>query len=161
VRSASESRKKALRRHTELAGHLFLVHSSAFIRRRFSSVVTTTLAIIRLKSRLAKRSNAKKCKEAPIQESRPPTPTPILVHCNLCNRNHDLSDAPDVVRVYLPCLSSILSHSVKISLSPCTKDQRTWEASTRKGKGMTVVRCFPCIFERIDQIDQLGANFRK
>lgn len=106
--------KKALRRHTEAAGHLFIAHA-AFLRRKFCSVVTTTLVIIRLKS-LAKRSKSEKCEK----ESRPPTPTPILVHCNLCNRDHDLSDAPDV-----------------ISLSPCAKDQRTWEDSTRKGKGMT------------------------
>ena len=148
----SESRKKALRRHTEFAGHLWLVHSTAFLRRRFSSVVTTTLAIIRLKSRLAKRSKSEKGEKekekGKEKESRPPTPTPILVHCNLCNRDHDLSDAPDVVRVCFPRLSSLLSHLVQISLSPCTEDQRTWEDSTRKGKGMTVVRCLTCIFER-------------
>lgn len=145
----SESRQKALRRHTEAAGHLFLAHTAAFLRRRFSSVVTTTLAVIRLKSRVAKRSRSEKCEK----ESRPPTPTPILVHCSLCNRDHDLSDAPDVVRACFPCLSSLLSQLVQISLSPCTKDQRTWEDSTRKGEGMTVVRCFPCIFERIDHFD--------
>ena len=104
--ATSESRKKALRRHTLAAGQLFLAHSAAFLRRRFSSVVTTTLAIIRLKSRVAKRSKSEKCEK----ESRPPTPTPILVHCSLCNRDHDLSDAPDVVRVCFPCLSSLLSH---------------------------------------------------
>lgn len=160
MRSASESRKKALRRHTEAAGHLFLAHSSAFLRRRFSSVVTTTLAIIRLKRRLAKRSDAKKCEKAPSQESRPPTPTPILVHCNVCNVDHDISDAPDVVRVFFSCILSP-SHLVQISLSPCTEDQRRWEDNTRKGTGMTAVRCFPCIFERIEQFDQLGANLRK
>jgi len=113
----SESRNNALRRHTEVAGHLFLAQSPAFLRRRFSSVVTTTLAIIRLKSRVARRNKSEKCE----RESRPPTPTPILVHCTLCNRDHDLSDAPDV-----------------ISLSLCTEDRRTWEYSTRNGKGVTV-----------------------
>ena len=158
MRSASETRKKALRRHTEAAGHLFLAHSSAFLRRRFSSVVTTTLAIIRLKNRLAKRSKSKKSDKAPIQESRSPTPTPILVHCDLCNRDHDISDAPDVVRVFFPYLSSLLSHLVQISLSSCTEDQRRWEDSTRKGKGMTVVRCFPRIFERVNHFNQPGVQ---
>jgi hypothetical protein len=138
---------KALRRHTEAPGHLFLAHSTAFLRRRFSSVVTTTLAIIRLKNRLAKRSKSKKGEKEKENESRSPTPTPILVHCDRCNRDHDLSDAPDVVRVCFPCLSSLLSHLVKISLSPCTEEQRTWEDSSRKGKGMTVVRCLSCILD--------------
>jgi hypothetical protein len=109
----SESRKKALRRHTEAPGHLLLAYSTAFLRRRFSSVVTTTLAIIRLKSRVAKRSKSKKCEKEKEKESRLPTPNPILVHCSRCNRDHDLSDAPDVVWACFPCLSSLLlSHLV-------------------------------------------------
>jgi hypothetical protein len=38
-------------------------------------------------------------------------------------------------------------------MSPCTKEQRTWEDSMRKGKGMTDVCCFPCIFDRINHFD--------
>jgi len=112
------------RRHTEAAGTLWVAHTTAFFRRRFASVVTTTLAIIRFKNRLSKRSKSKKRKQEEEEEeevSLPPTPTVVLVRCEICNRTHDLSNAPDV-----------------ISLSPCTVDQRTWEDSTRKGKGMTV-----------------------
>ncbi len=105
---------KALRRHTEAAGHLF---STAFLH-NFASVVTTRLPIIRLKSRRAKRFKSKKSEDedkprpptlapAPTPTPMPtpdltPTPTPVLVHCNNCNRDHDLSGAPDVVRVLLP-----------------------------------------------------------
>jgi hypothetical protein len=68
-------------------------------------VVKTTVAIIRLKSRVAKRSKSKS-KEGKIEEespqSPPPTPTPIVVRCDLCNRVHDPSDVPDVVRVSHP-----------------------------------------------------------
>jgi hypothetical protein len=158
-----KGRKKALRRHTEAAGHLLLAQSTAFLRRRFSSVVTTTLAIIRLKSRLAKRSESKKYEKEKEKEkeeekekekeSLSPAPTPIQVHCRRCNHDHDLSDAPHVVWVCFPCLSSLLSHLVQISISPCTKEQRTWEDSNRKGKGMTDVRCFPRISDRIDRLD--------
>lgn len=107
----NEKRKKVLRRHTEAAGQLLLAHGTAFLRRRFSSVITATLAIIRLKSLLAKRSKSKECENE--EESRSPTPIPILVHCDLCNRDHDISDAPDVVRVLLPPLFlTSLSHLV-------------------------------------------------
>ncbi len=93
---------KTLRRNTEAAGHLLVLHSTAILH-NFSSVVTTTLAIIRFKSRRAKRFKSKKSEDEDEDEPPPtPTPTPVLVHCNICNREHGLSGAPDVVRVLLP-----------------------------------------------------------
>jgi hypothetical protein len=106
------------RRHTDAAKNLWVAHTTAFPRRRFASVVTTTLAIIRLKSRLSKRSKSKKSKQKEEEKeeeevSLPPTPTVVRVHCDICNRTHDLSNAPDVVRVLLcPSVSSFLSHLV-------------------------------------------------
>ena len=76
-----------------------------------------------------------------------------MVHCSFCNRDHDLSDGPDVVRVLLPLSFEPLSYPVQISLSPCTENQRTWEDSERKGMSMTNVRYFSCIFEQIDHFD--------
>jgi|SRR5713226_7804379 len=104
---------KTLRRNTEAAGHLLVLHSTAILH-NFSSVVTTTLAIIRFKSRRAKRFKSKKSedKDGPrpptptptptLTPTPTPTPTPVWVHCSICNRDHDLSGAPDVVRVLLP-----------------------------------------------------------
>ena len=102
------------RRHTEAAGTLWVAHTTAFFRRRFASVVTTTLAIIRFKNRLSKRSKSKRKQEEEEEEvSLPPTPTVVLVRCEICNRTHDLSNAPDVVRFLLPpFVSSFLSHPV-------------------------------------------------
>ena len=108
---------KTLRRNTEAAGHLLVLHSTAILH-NFSSVVTTTLAIMRLKSRRERRFKSKESEDE--DEPRPPTPTPtptstptptpapaltptpVLVHCSICNRDHGLSGAPDVVRVLLP-----------------------------------------------------------
>jgi len=93
---------KELRRHTDAAENPLALHSTAFLH-NFSSVVTTTLAIIRLKNRRAKRFKSKKSEDEDEDEPPPtPTPTPVLVHCNICNREHGLSGAPDVVRVLLP-----------------------------------------------------------
>jgi hypothetical protein len=105
--------EKLSRRHTEAAGNLLvlLVNSTAYLRRRFSFVVTTTLAIIRFKSRRAKRSQSKKSGEEEEEPLPPPTPTPVLVHCGICNRTHDLSSAPDVVRSAIP-------FSLEFSVSP-------------------------------------------
>jgi hypothetical protein len=102
------------RRHTEGVGNLWVAHTTAFFRRRLGPIVTTTLAVIRLKGRLAKRSKPKKSEEREEEEeSLPPTPTVVLVRCNICNHTHDLSNAPDVVRVHLPpFVSSFLSHPV-------------------------------------------------
>ena len=105
---------KIPRRHTDAAENLWVAHTTAFPRRRFASVVTTTLAIIRLKNRLAKRSKSRKNEQEREEEgSLPPPPTVVLVRCEICNRTHDLSNAPDVVRFLLPpFVSSFLSHPV-------------------------------------------------
>ncbi|KAH9979134.1 caspase domain-containing protein [Russula compacta] len=104
-----------LRRQTEPAGQLWVVHSTIFLlRRNLSTVVTTTLAIIRLKSRLAKRHKEGR------NEATPPTPT-AQPPCDCHHRADDLLTAPEVI-----CLTA------------CAKNQRTWEDSKKKGKGMTV-----------------------
>ena len=105
---------KIPRRNTDAAENLWVAHTTAFPRRRFASVVTTTIAIIRLKNRLAKRSKSRKSEqEGEGEVSPPPTPTIVLVRCEICNRTHDLSNAPDVVRFLLPpFVSSFLSHPV-------------------------------------------------
>jgi hypothetical protein len=97
---------KALRRHTEIGAPLGLTQT-AFLH-NFSSVVTTTLATMRLKSRRERRFKSKESEDEdeprlPTPTSAPaPTPTPVLVHCSICNRDRDLSGVPDVVRVLLP-----------------------------------------------------------
>jgi hypothetical protein len=119
-KALSVTRKKqqnVSRRHTEAAGTLWVAHTTAFFRRGFASVVTTTLAIIRLKNRLSKRSKSKKSKRKEEDEEEEevslPPPTVVRVHCDICNRTHDLSNAPDVVRVLLPpFVLSFLSHPV-------------------------------------------------
>ena len=83
--------KEPLRRQTEPAGKLWVVHSTVFLlRRSLSTVVTTTLAIIRLKSRLAKRHKEGKNKATP------PTPT-AQPPCDCHHRADDLLTAPEVV----------------------------------------------------------------
>ena len=98
---------KVSRRHTEAAGTFWITQSTTFLRRKFVLVIKTTVAIIRLKGRVANLKRSKsKSKEGKIEEeslqSPPPTPTPIVVRCDLCNRVHDPLDVPDVVRVPRP-----------------------------------------------------------
>jgi hypothetical protein len=91
---------KALRSQTA-AGNLWVAQSTAFLRRRFALIAKTTVAIIRLKS-LVKRSKSKKSEGEGEEELPTTTPTPMQVRCEVCNRVHDLSNVPDVVRVLLP-----------------------------------------------------------
>ena len=94
---------KELRSQTA-AGNLWVAHSNAFLRRRFALIAKTTVAIIRLKS-LVKRSKSKKSEREGGEEELPTTTsTPMQVRCDVCNRVHDLSNVPDVVRVLLPLL---------------------------------------------------------
>lgn len=103
---------KALRSQTAAANFL-VAQSAAFLRRRFALVAKTTVAILRLKS-LVKRSKSKKSEEEEGREEELPTTTsaPMQVRCDVCNRVHDLSNAPDVVRALLPPFLSFLSHLV-------------------------------------------------
>jgi|SRR5712671_3373432 len=88
----------SLRRHTE-PGQLRTRAALGHFR-RLASIVTVALAIIRLKSLREKR--VKKGREAAAEESVPPTPTTPTATCRLCDRTHDISNAPDVVwRRYL------------------------------------------------------------
>lgn len=102
---------KALRSQTAAANFL-VAQSAAFLRRRFALVAKTTVAILRLKS-LVKRSKSKKSEEEGREEELPTTTSaPMQVRCDVCNRVHDLSNAPDVVRALLPPFLSFLSHLV-------------------------------------------------
>ena len=92
---------KALRSQTAAANFL-VAQSAAFLRRRFAFVARTTVAIIRLKS-LVKKSKSKKSEGEGREEELPTTTSiPMQVRCDVCNRVHDLSNVPDVVRVLLP-----------------------------------------------------------
>lgn len=93
---------KVSRSQTEAAGNLlWITQSTAFLRRRFALIVKTTLVIIRLKTHVAKKYKPKGSEEE--EESPPsPPPTPIVVRCDRCNRVHDPSDVPDVVRALHP-----------------------------------------------------------
>jgi len=105
------------RRKSEGGEMLRVQPSTSFLslpRRRFKKAITTTLAVIRFKSTLEKKSIEDE------NDAVPPTPTGQPQFCTRCHRAFDFSKAP-----------------VVIFLSACKKDQQTWEDTKRRGKGMT------------------------
>src|SRR5216683_6146502 len=91
-------------------------------RRRFKRAVTTTLAVIRFKSSLEKKSKEDE------NDVVPPTPTSQPQFCTRCHRAFDFSKAPVVVSGCFPSSNFLSTYDIliQIFLSACKKDQQTW-----------------------------------
>lgn len=95
--SASEKKRtEAVRRNTEGVGPFRVPPNPSFLtRKKFKKAITTTVAVIRFKSLLEKKSK----EDEDEDEAVPPTSPTV---CNRCHRAFDFSKAPEVVCACFP-----------------------------------------------------------
>jgi hypothetical protein len=93
-------RTELLRRNTEGVGPFRVPPNPSFLtRKKFKKAVTTTVAVIRFKNLLEKKSREDEDDAVP---STAPTDQPERPVCSRCHRAFDFSKAPEVVCACFP-----------------------------------------------------------